>query len=49
MFDICEREETNFRVSQAIYAYGISFNAVQAPSWQETVRAVHEALRVARD
>ena len=44
-----EREETNFIVSQAMYAYGISFSAVQAPSWGETVRAVIEALRVARD
>jgi len=46
---MCGSEETNFIVSQAIYAYGSSFNVVQAPSLKDIVRAVNEAPMVTRD
>lgn len=45
MFDMGGRDETDNRVSRAIYACGLPFNVVRSPYWQDMLKAVNEAPR----
>eukprot|EP01018_Ginkgo_biloba_P009952 Gb_24212 [translate_table: standard] len=42
MMEVGGREDVDSRVARCIYAWGISFNVVRSPYWQDMVRAIND-------